>query len=80
MAYPALPTYDTQKVFLTDYITVEQAAGILERTASRVRQMILNNNFATIMEVGDRPLYLLDRAEVEGLAHHLQNRTAKKSL
>lgn len=72
MATPPLPTYETKTITeLADKVTLDEAAIILGKTTSRVRQMIANKNFKKVWELGGRPTYLLARAEVTELAEAL---------
>lgn len=65
MAAPALPTYETKvRTELPDHLTLEEAAPMLGRSTARLRQMVKAQNFQNVWELGDRPTYLLSRAEV----------------
>lgn len=78
MAMPALPVHETEVIEFSDWCTVDEAAAILGKTGQRVRQMIANNNFATIAELGDRPFYLLVTAEVEQLRDWIEEQAAER--
>ena len=78
MARVPIPTFDTDYVELSTWITVPEAAEVLERTTARVRQMIDAGNFKTVATVGDRPLYLLDAKDVERVAEWERQRVAKR--
>jgi len=72
MAATALPTFDTTTLEqLAQHVTVPEAAELLGRSESRVRQMIAANNFRKVWALGapGRKFYLLNRAEVERMAH-----------
>lgn len=79
MALKALPKYDTAFEALPGWITVEEAAHILDRTGARVRQMIEARNFKRVAIVGDRPLYLLRRNEVKRMAQRTDRPTRSGS-
>jgi excisionase family DNA binding protein len=57
--------YETEYVTLDKLITVEETAEMLGISAARVRQLIADNRFRKVTQVGSRPLNLLNLAEVE---------------
>lgn len=69
MATPQLPVYETEIIKkLDDLVTLDEAAKMLDKSGARVRQMIAANNFKRVWELGARPTYLLNRAEVRAMA------------
>ena len=65
MATPQLPIYETEVIkHLGDLVTLDEAAKILGKTGSRIRQMIAKGNFQKVWELGDRPTYLLSKDEL----------------
>lgn len=64
-----LPTHDTEiHTELPDKVTLDEAAVALGKTPTRIRQMIQAKNFKQVWELGGRPTYLLDKAEVQAMA------------
>lgn len=69
MAKQQLPLHETEVITdLDDKVTLDQAAKILDKSGSRVRQMIEGGNFKRVWRLGTRPTYLLDRQECQELA------------
>lgn len=60
--------YETEFYVLDDLVTVEEAADTLGISAARVRQLIADNRFEKITQVGVRPLNLLSKDEVQKMA------------
>lgn len=57
--------FETEYVTLDKLVTVEETAEMLGISAARVRQLIADNRFRKVTQVGSRPLNLLSLAEVE---------------
>lgn len=62
---------------LEEWCTTEEAAAMLGVTKQAVHKMLKNGEFKSARALGAKPIYVLGRAEVEGIA--LRRRAAQQA-